>query len=56
MTTRDEIIDSLTDKCENELDYYDVVNERREEIDYRQIVELIVETIFDVWKGGNNAN
>ena len=56
MTTRDEIIDSLAEKCEYELDYYDVVNESAEEVEYRLIVEFVLDTLLDVWKGGNNAN
>ncbi len=56
MTTRDEIIDSLTEKCENELDYYDVVNESAEEVEYRLIVEFILDYIFGVWQGEKNAD
>ncbi len=55
MATRDKIIDSLTEKCENELDYYDVVNESAEEVEYRLIVELILDTMLDVWKGENDV-
>lgn len=56
MAKKEELIDSLTDKCEIEFDYYDLVNERNEEIDFRPIVELIVDTILDVWKDDKNAN
>ena len=56
MTTRDEIIDLLTKRCENELDYYDVANESAEEVEYRLIIEFILDTMLDVWKGENNAN
>ena len=56
MARKEELIDSLTDRCEMELNYYDLVNERNEEIDFRPIVEFIVDTILDVWKDGKNAN
>lgn len=56
MARKEELIDSLTVKCEMELNYYDLVNERNEEIDFRLIVEFIVDTILDVWKDGKNAN
>ena len=56
MTTRDEIIDSLTEKCESELNYYDIVNESAEEVEYRMIVEFVLDTIFGFWKDGNNAD
>ena len=56
MTTRDEIIDVLTHKCENELDYYDIVNESDETVEYRLIVEFIVNTVLSVWKGEDNAD
>ena len=56
MPTKDEIIDALTEKCEGEFDYYELVNEHREEVNFRLIVEYIVDIIFDVWEGGNNAD
>lgn len=49
MTIREEIINSLIQRCENKLDYYDLVNERAEQIDYGQIVTFILDCIFDVW-------
>ena len=56
MASKENLIDLLTDKCEIELNYYDLVNERNEEIDFRPIVELIVDTILEVWKDGKDAN
>lgn len=53
MARKEALIDSLIDKCEIEMNYYDLVNERNEKIDYRPIVELIVDTVLEVWKGGN---
>lgn len=56
MATRDEIIDSLTERCESELDYYEIVNESAEKVEYRLIVEFIFDTMLDVWKDGNDAD
>ncbi len=50
MATKEEIKESLVEQCEEELDYYDIVNERKEEIDFNLIVEFILERIFDVWE------
>ena len=55
MTIRKEIINSLTQRCENKLDYYDLVNERTEEIDFRLIVEFILDCILDVWDEEKNS-
>ena len=55
MPTRDEIIRLLVEQCESELNYYDVVNECAEEIDFQLIVEFILQNVFDVWRG-ENAN
>lgn len=56
MATKEQIIDLLTEKCETELDYYEIVNERSEEVNYRLIVEFVLDNIFDVWKDGKNAD
>lgn len=56
MASKENLIDLLTDKCEIELNYYDLVNERIKEIDFRPIVELIVDTVLEVWKDGKDAN
>lgn len=56
MTTRDEIIDLLTEKCESELDYYEIVNECAETVEYRLIVEFVLDSILGVWKDGKNAD
>ena len=48
----EEIINSVVEKCEAELDYYDIVNERTEEIDFGLIVEFIMDYIFSVWEDG----
>lgn len=56
MSLRDEIIDLITKKCENELNYYDVVNESAEMVDFRLITEFISGVIFDVWKDEKNAD
>lgn len=56
MQTKEQIIDLLTEKCESELDYYEIVNECAEKVEYRLIVELIVDTILEVWKEGKDAN
>lgn len=50
MTIRDEIIDSLAEKCESKLDYYELVNERTETIDFRLIVEFVLDCVFGVWE------
>ena len=52
MVVRDELIDSIAKSCEKELNYYDVVNESAEMVEYRLIVEFILEIIFDVWNDG----
>lgn len=49
MPTREEIIDAITKKCEDELNYYDVVNESAEMVEFRMIVEFILDTVFGVW-------
>ena len=49
MPTRDEITRLLVEQCENELNYYDIVNERKEEVDFQLIVEFILQNVFDVW-------
>ena len=53
MPIREEIIKSLVEKCENELDYYDIVNESAEMVEFQLIVEFIVDCILDVWRGEN---
>lgn len=50
MTIRDEIIDSLAEKCENKLNYYELVNEMTEKIDFRPIVEFVLDCVFGVWE------
>ena len=55
MPTRDVIAELLVEKCKTELDYYELVNERTETIDYRAIVELVLQSVFDVW-GEEDAN
>lgn len=56
MATKNELIDSLTDKCEIEFKYGEIVNDFIREIDFRPIVEFIVDTILGVWKGEDNAD
>ena len=48
MAIRDEIINFIVERCENEIEYYDVVNERNEEIDYQLITEFIFECMNSV--------
>lgn len=55
MVTREEIINSLVEKCEYELNYYDIVNESAEMVEFRLIVEFILDCILDVWRV-ENAN
>ena len=52
MALREEIINSVVEKCEAELDYYDIVNERTEQIDFGLIVEFIMDYILSVWEDG----
>ena len=40
--TREELIEKLAEKCWLELGYWDVVNERTEEIDYELIVDCVL--------------
>ena len=49
MPTREEIITAMAKKCEDELNYYDVVNESAEMVEYDLIVEFILDYIFSVW-------
>ena len=51
MPTRDEIINAMVKKCEEELNYYDVVNESAEMVEYDLIVEFILDAIFCFWRG-----
>lgn len=50
MLGREEITELIVKKCENELNYYDIVNECDEMVEFRQIVEFILDCFFDVWR------
>ena len=54
MSIRDDITKSIVEKCENELNYRDIVNECTEKIDFGLIVEFILNCIFGVWSGEND--
>ncbi len=56
MSVREEIVNSMVKKCENELNYYDIVNESAEMVEYKLIIEFILDQILGVWKGDKNAD
>ena len=49
MSIKESITNAIVRKCEDELNYYDVVNESAEMVEYDLIVEFILDAIFSVW-------
>lgn len=49
MSVREDVINLIAEKCENKFDYYDIVNERTETIDYSLIAEFILEFVLSIF-------
>ena len=56
MSIREDAIKTLTEKCEDTFEYEDVVDEYRGKVNFGLIVEFILDYIFGVWKGEDNAD
>ena len=56
MPIREDLIKTLTEKCEDRFEYEDLVNEYTEEVDFSLIIEFILDYIFGVWQGEKNAD
>lgn len=51
----DELKNQLEQMCEQELDYYDIVNESDETIAYGLIIEFLFERVAEMMSGGNHG-
>ena len=57
MITRDELIDLIVKKCENKFDYWEIASECAEMVNFRPIVEFVIDSTICVWKKeDDNAN
>lgn len=50
MSIRNDAIDALVVKCKHEFAYEDIVNENSETVDYKPIIELVLDTIVNIWR------
>lgn len=47
----DELKKQLAEMCERELDYYDIVNESDETVEYGLIIDFLFERVADMMQG-----
>ena len=48
----EELKELLVQECERKLDYYDVVNEPNESVEYGMIIDFLFDRLADMMKGG----
>jgi hypothetical protein len=56
MSIRNDAIDALVAKCKGKFTYEDIVNENSGTVDYKPIIELVLDTIVNVWGDSKNAD